>query len=931
MNTPTMKTPRRPKPHNTSNSIIRYLQWEGGAGVADVRCYPARAVSFKPAWSPFLLLALAASVALATATAQAQESPRPLTPDPLRYVSPSRAVDFEHTALDLDVDLQARRVAGHVTHTVRALRDNLTALRLNAVEINVDSVTVNGSRARFEYPVKSDQSTSWLAGASAGTADDQIAIVCDPPLARGKKADVRVYYSATPEIGLYWIRPEKGIPDKRYEAWSQGEGEENRYWIPCNDYPNDKATYEGRFRVGKSYTAISNGTLVETREVGGKKEFYWKLEQPQVTYLIMLAVAEYKILEQKAGDIPLPYVVPPGTDDATILRGYGLTPDMMAFFEKEIGIPYPFSKYAQVVVQDYIYGGMENTTATVMNMRTLYDERTEPTRTEQGLVAHELAHQWWGDMLTCREWSQMWLNEGFATYYAYLYRKHHDGDDAFLYQLHGAHDDVIKADDAEPRPMVVDFFNRTDARNNALVYVKGASVLHMLRTILGDDLYRETIRHYGEENQHDVVDTQDLMRAVRETTGENLDWFFEQWVFLAGHPKFKVSKSWDKESRVVTLKVEQTQKAGGLVPVFRVPVDVEIAWEGGRETHSIVIEDASESYHFQVPMEPKMVIFDKGNAVLKTLDFPKTAGEAIYELEHGDFMTRVRAAQTLGAKGSDARTVPALKSVVLGGSYWGLRREAALALGKIENDDALEALIEGSKVKEARVRLACAEAMGSFYRNEKAASQLDTMIKNDFAYGVRAAAVTALVKTRGKNAARISADALKQESDQGIVRNAALNGLADLGDPAALDRIKGYTTSGNPRWYRHAAIGAYGKLAKLVEKDGERRRAAEFLYPSLDDWHLRTRAAAIDALAAIAEPSSVDPLRRVAENDRVAEVRERAKKAADRIAAESGKTTARNTAAEIEDLKRRIESLERELEAAKKKLVAPPAEMSGSD
>ena len=887
--------------------------------------YPPRAVSFKAA--PLLALLFA----FGTAGAQTPEKSRTLTPDPLKYVSPSRSVDYEHTALDLDVDLQARRVAGHVTHTVRALRDNLTSVRMNAVELKIDSVTVNGRRARYEYPVKSEQSTSWLAGASAGTADDQIAIVCDPPLARGNKADIRVYYSATPEIGLYWIRPEKGIPNKRYEVWSQGEGEENRYWIPCNDYPNDKATYEGRFRVGKSYTAISNGTLVETRDVGGKKEFYWKLDQPQVSYLIMLAVSEYKILEQKHGDIPLPYVVPPGTDDATILRGYGLTPDMMAFFEKEIGIPYPYSKYAQISVQDYIYGGMENTTATVMNLYTMYDERAGATRNVQNLVAHELAHQWWGDMLTCREWSQMWLNEGFATYYAYLYKKHHDGDDAFLYQLMDAHNDVIKNDDTEPHPMAVDFYNRTDARNNALVYVKGASVLHMLRQMLGDDLYRETIRHYGEEHQHDVVDTYDLMRAVRETTGENLDWFFEQWVFLAGHPKFKVSKTWDKENRVLALKVEQVQKAGELVPVFRVPVDVEIAWEDGRETHAIVIEDDSESYYFQVPVEPKMVIFDKGDVILKTLDFSKTAGELVYELEHGDFMTQVRAAQALGAKGTDARTVPALRAAVLGDAFWGLRREAALALGKVQNDAALKALIEGSESKEARVRLACAEAMGSYYRNEQAASQLESMIKNDYAYGVRAAAVTAVVKTRAKNAGRICADALKQESDIGVVRNAALSGLADLGDPATMDRIKSYTTSGNPRVYRNPAIAAYGKLGKLLEKDSERRRAAEFLYPSLDDWHLRTREAAIEALTAIMEPSSVDPLRRVAANDRVAEVRERAQKAADRIAAEAGKATARNNAADIEDLKRRIDTLERELEATKKKAAAPATEMSGSD
>jgi aminopeptidase N len=876
-------------------------------------------------------LALAVSLCPGRAHAQSPGAQRAMTPDPLRYVAPSRTYDTEHTALDLDVDLERRRIAGHVTHTIRPLRDRLGEIRMNCVELTVDSVTVNDRRARFEYPVPADQSTSWLAGASGGEADDQLVVACDPPLARGAQARVRVYYSGSPEIGLYWIRPEKGIPDRRDEVWSQGEGEDNRYWIPCNDYPNDKATFEGRFRVAKGYTAVSNGALVGTREVGTKIEFHWKLEQPQVSYLIMLAVSDYKILEQKAGEIPVQYVVPPGTDDATILRGYGLTPDMMTFFEREIGIDYPYPRYAQIVVQDFIYGGMENTSATVMNMRTLYDERAELTRTEQNLVAHELAHQWWGDLLTCREWSHMWLNEGFATYYAYLYKEYRDGDDAFRYQMLDAHEDVVRADDDEPRPMVVDFFNRTDARNNALVYVKGASVLHMLRFLLGDELYRETIRRYGEENRFDVVETQDLMRAVRETTGENLDWFFEQWAFLAGHPKFKVTKSYDRGARVLSLKVEQTQKAAGLVPVFRVPMDVELVWDGGRETRRILVEEASASYYFHVPQEPKMIVFDKGDWILKTLDFPKQTHELVYELEHGDFMTRVRAARALASKGTDARTVPALRAVVGGDSFWGLRREAALALGKIDTDAALAALVEGSGASDARVRLACAEALGGFYRNAEAAARLERLARDDRAYGVRAAAVASLVKMRGERAARVCLDALEQESHQGGVRSAGLNGLADLGDTAALDRIKPYCASGNPRYYRHTAIGAYARLAKRLEKETDRRRAAEFLYPFLDDGYLRTREAVIDALATIAEPTSVEPLRRLASSDRVAAVRERARKAADRVEAATEKATALDNAASIEDLKRRLEAMEREMEAAKKKLAAPPSVDPESD
>lgn len=912
-------------------------------GVAPI--YPAKQTSFERvdlhgsgtgarAFAPMVarVAALVAALAAAGAPVPADAADaRAVTPDPLRYVAPSRTFQTDHTALDLDVDVEKQRITGHVTHTIHSLRDNLAELRMNAVGLTIDSVRVNGRRAPFEYPVSAGQSTSWLAGASSGVADDQLVVTCDPPLVRDAEAHVAVYYSGGPEIGLYWIPTEKGIPEKRLEVWSQGEGEDNRYWIPCNDYPNEKATFEGRFRVAKGYSALSNGALVETRDVGNRTEFYWKLEQPQVSYLIMLAVSTYKIYEQKWRDIPITYYVPPKTDDATILRGYGLTPDMVGFFEKEIGIDYPYAKYAQVSVQDYIYGGMENTSSTVMNMRTLYDERAALTRTEQNLVSHELAHQWWGDMLTCREWSHMWLNEGFATYYAYLYKAYHDGDDAFRYQMNAAHQDVIKADDVEPRPMVVDFFNRSDARNNSLVYVKGASVLHMLRMILGDDLYRATIHHYGEENKFDVVDTQDLMRAVRDVTGENLDWFFEQWVFLAGHPKFKVSKTWDKDAGVLSLKVEQTQKTANLVPVFRVPVDVEIVWEGGRETHRVMVEEASATYYFAVPNEPKMVVFDKGDWILKTLDFPKLTGELITELQNGDFMTRVRAAEALSAKGADARTVPALRATLLGDSFWGLRREAALSLGKIDDDAALAALLDGTSVGDAHVRLASTEALGSYYGDEQAAARLEKLSASDPAYGVRAAAIASLVKLRGDRASRVCLDALKQESDQGIVRNAALNGLADLNDTAALDRVKPYCTSGNPRVYRHTAITAYGKIAKQLDEEPARRRAADFLYPSLNDWNLRTREATIEALATISAPSSVEPLRRVGSTDPVAEVRERALKAADRITADTAKATVRGNAADIEDLKRRLESVERELEAAKKKLAMPASEVSGGD
>jgi len=848
------------------------------------------------------------------------EPPAGISPDPLRYVSPSRPYTTTHTAVDLDVDVVKQTVAGHVVHTVRALRDGVDEISFNCVELTLDSILVDGKRAEFDYPVMSDLSTSWLAAAGEASADDRVVIHLSVPLARGANTKIAIHYRGAPKIGLYWIQPEKGLPDKRHEVWSQGEGEDNRRWIPCNDYPNEKATFEGRFRVPKGYFAMSNGALVEKKEKGDRTEFYYKLDQPQVSYLIMLAVAKYKVYETKWRDVPVQYVVPPNTDDATILRGYGKTVDMMEYFSKRIGIDYPYARYAQIVVQDYIYGGMENTTATVMNIRTLYDERDALTHTEVNLVAHELAHQWWGDMLTCREWSHMWLNEGFATYYAYLYKEHDEGVDSFRYKMHEVHNDVIAQDKKDTRPMVVDFFNRKDAANNANVYVKGASFLHMLRYLLGDALYHETIRQYGERYKFNVVETQDLMRVVKDVTGENLDWFFEQWVFLAGHPEFKVSKSFDRKTGVLQVSVEQTQKTGGIIPVFRVPVDIDIAWEGGQATHRVTVEQAKQDFYFQAPKEPTMVLFDKDDWILKTLDFSKTAKESIHDLEHASYLARIHAAEALAAKGKDRDVVPALRAVLEADGHFGLRRECALALGKIGNDEALDALAAGLSTKDALVRLACAEAMGNFYRNEDAASALEKAINNDRAYGVRAEALTSMGKIKTANAAKVCTAALdKQDSDRETVRQAAINALVELKETAAMDRIKKYAMPGTRRELRHVAMAGYAKLGHDLAKDGDRRRASDVIATMVDDWHLRTRRAAIDALVTIGDPSAIPTLQRMASNDPLADLRERARTGADQVTAMTAELkTNTNQAVTIEELKRRVNTLEQDAEKARR-------------
>jgi len=839
---------------------------------------------------------------------------RSVRPDPLSYVAPSRDYDTKHTRLDLDLDLKNQTIAGSVTHTIRVLKPQTEKIRLNCVGLTVSAVTMDGKPVTFDYPVRGEQATSWIEGADSREATDQLVVYSPAPLAPNDEFDLRIEYSGAPREGLYFIPKEKGIPEKRYEVWAQGEGEDNRYWIPCHDYPNDKSTFDGIFRVDKGMYVLSNGVLVDRRDIGDQTQFHWKLDTPQVSYLITVAAGEYDVIEETWRDVPLLYVVPPGTDRETVTRGYGLTADMMEFFSNYIGIDYPFKKYAQVVVQNFIYGGMENTTATVMNSRTLFDEHAAVTRTEQGLVAHELVHQWWGDMVTCNEWSHIWLNEGFATYFQSLFREHHDGDDEFRYQISARHRDVIKNNNKDPRPIVVDFYNRKDRRNSANVYTKGGSVLHMLRFLIGDEMFVASVRAFGEKHKYGLAETSDFSRAVKETTGENLDWFFEQWVYLAGHPKLLVSKTWQRESNTLKLTISQTQKTEGIIPIFRLPMDVEITTEEKTATYRIVADSETQDFFFTLPSKPLMVIVDKGDWTLKELVFDKPTDELLYQLKHADTMSRIRAIQSLAAVPDDEQVVAALRGVLVGEGYWGVRREAALALGEIGTKNAVAALVEGLDADDAKVRLGSTEALGKVKTSKNLDNVLTNVFRNDYGYEVRAAAVTSLVKMKSPQAKKVSLEALAVDSHRSVIRNAGLNGLVKLKATKEIDEVKKLTGPGNRRTYRHTAITSYAKLAKRLDSERQREKAADYLGSMLDDWYLRTRRTVITALGVLGDESAIDALEQVARTDPIESNRVRARKTATAIQNKQKViATTENLQSEIDALSTKLESLKKSL------------------
>ena len=384
-----------------------------------------------------------------------------------------RAVDVLHIRLDLDVSLKEQTISGTATLDFEPHRP-LSSLSLDAVDLKVSQVR--------EMSAKGEPGKSL----DFETTGKILIIRFAEPLPRGQKERIEIAYEAKrPKSGLFFFRPTEAEPEIPWMVWSQGEAEDNRYWFPCFDHPNERQTTELIARVDKEFTVLSNGKLVSTRpiEAGKRVEFHWKQDKPHVSYLVTLVAGKFAIIEETWRGRPIRYYVSPDREqDAK--QTFGRTPEMLDFFSERFGIEYPWDKYAQVVVEQFTAGGMENTSATTLHSGVMHDARALIDSSPDGLIAHELGHQWWGDLVTCRDWSHLWLNEGFATYCEVLWSEHklgRDERDYLLYQKSQA----ARSGSAKERPIVDRRYPDPDTMFDVRAYPKGGWVLHMLRSRIG--------------------------------------------------------------------------------------------------------------------------------------------------------------------------------------------------------------------------------------------------------------------------------------------------------------------------------------------------------------------------------------------------------------------------------------------------------------
>jgi aminopeptidase N len=444
--------------------------------------------------------------------------------------APDRVVDIEHVALRLDVDLDARSIRGTARLAFRVIAPDTLWLELDAVELAIGWAEIGGQPVETRHDGR------------------KLRVKLPAPQPAGAALELTLGYQSAPRRGLYFIAPDEGYPKKGTQVWSQGQDEDSRYWFPCFDAPHEKATSEVEVTIPAHLFAVSNGALVSDRTEGERRTLHWRLDVPHSCYLITLAVGDFAAIERRWRDVPVVYYVERGKEAAaerTLLR----TPQMLELFSQRFGVEYPFARYAQVFVSDFIFGGMENTSATTLTDTVLIDERASLDYDIDALVAHELAHQWFGDLVTCRDWGEGWLNEGFATYSEYLWREHYEGRDAADLELEDWGEAYFGEDAGRyRRTIAIKHYDEPIDVFDHHLYEKGGRVLHMLRHQLGDEAFFAAVRHYLTKHRHGVVESRDLARAVEDATGKVVDWFFSQWVIDgAGHPELEVTIRWDAE------------------------------------------------------------------------------------------------------------------------------------------------------------------------------------------------------------------------------------------------------------------------------------------------------------------------------------------------------------------------------------------------
>ncbi|MGI4742867.1 MAG: M1 family aminopeptidase [Janthinobacterium lividum] len=598
-----------------------------------------------------------------------------LPPDAPLQPAATQLSDVINTKLDVRFDWAKQYLLGTAVLTVHAHFYPQSTLLLDAKGFEIKAVQLVGEKGDKSLSYKYDKS--------------QLAITLDRPYPRDQSYQVRISYVAKPNElpqggsaaitaakGLYFINPLGQEPNKPRQIWTQGETQSNSCWFPTIDHPNQRMTQEIAMTVENQYKTLSNGLLIASRKnPDGTRTDTWRQSLPAAPYLTMLAVGDFAVVSDTWRGKAVDYYVEPKYKN-TAKDVFGRTPEMLEFYSKRLGVDYPWEKYAQIAVRDYVSGAMENTTATVHSntiqatTRELIDIQYEGA---ESTITHELFHHWFGDYVTCESWSNLPLNESFANYAQFLWAEHKYGpDQAGLVQQQDLAAYLEEANDKREPLIRYHYLDREDMFDRHS-YQKGGRVLHMLRKYVGDDAFFTALGNYLTKNKYSAVEISKLRTAFEETTGEDLMWFFDQWFLQRGHPELKVTHTYTNGQ--VLLRVQQTQDTL-FQPVFRLPVTVTIWQKDKGIDHRITITKADQTFSFLAADRPSLVKFDNEAQLLAQLDEERTSEELVFQFYHArNYLQRYEPLELLHNKATDVG-VGGMYRNALQDNFYAVRRTA---------------------------------------------------------------------------------------------------------------------------------------------------------------------------------------------------------------------------------------------------------------
>jgi aminopeptidase N len=789
------------------------------------------------------LHALAALVVLVSPNALRAQKPRTTgrigeyTP-PRDWPVRQRTFDLLHQRIAISYDLDKRSVAGEVQTRLIVTAAPTDTIRLDASQLTIDGA-FDAANRKLEFRSDTGSVTVHLAK-------------------RAKVGDTVVFslrYHGRPERGMYFV-------PRRREMWTQGEAIETPSWVPTYNAPNDKTTWEILVTADSGVSVLSNGRLVSVTDVDGgtKKIWHWAQELPASTYMYSIVAGHFAVLRDSWRGVPVEYWVAPDTVNAG-WRTFGETPTMIEIYSEILGVNFPWAKYSQSVIPDFTYGGMENVSATTQTDLALHAEGGEPEQSGRGLDAHELAHQWFGDLTTTATWAHAWLNEGLTTYMESVEEEKSRGWDAAQLNWIGQQRQAMAADLNQERPLVYGDTKGQDPIRlffSGHIYPKGAQLAHQLRRLLGDKVFWAGMHRFLVDNAYKPVETKDFAIAMEKTSGRDLDWFFDQWAYGIGYPKVQVTRAWDPGAKRLTIRVSQTQTIDATHPFFRFPTTVRVITRDSVVRHDIMVTKQNQSFAMALPSAPVTFRFDEGGWLLGTVHTDQTPGELSEIAKHDlDLSARWWALATL-----DSSSAPAAKEtrrfVSLNERVPELRAEAIRQIGEHDWATSRDMLQASLRDPSSLVRSAAIDALASGDTGA-VQSQAVAMINTDPSFAVREAALHVYDPAIAPQGTALLVDCI-QHGGALEVRVAAAERLARKPDAAGLDALESMTAVAEPRAARTVAL-------RLLAEWPDRTRGIAVATRFLNDGDPIFASAAATTLGSIGGEAGRATLRRVAASE----------------------------------------------------------------